>query len=118
MTQMELERCLKSIKYYDDTTKMYKDNIRRKYPVMHPLVMQTWIEQIKQNEEARTKAVSLLDYAANEADRKILYMRYVEHKKPFEIADSLFYGYSTIFSKLKDALQRLAENVKNVPPLK
>ncbi len=116
MTAEEMKQRLKMIAYYDGSNAMCRENIRRKYPIDRPEALQIWTEMIERNESRKAQALSLLDYAADETDREMLYMRYVQGLSPYDIADNICYCYSHSARKFSKALKRLAENVKEIPP--
>ncbi len=116
MTPEEIKNRLKMIAYYDGSTNMCRENIRRKYPVDHPEALKVWTEIIERNESRKAQVMALLDYAADEEDRSMLYMRYVQGLSPYEIADNTCYSYTHSARRFSKALERLAENAKDVPP--
>ena len=116
MTHEEILQRLKMISYYDESIKMCQENIRKKYPIDHPEIMKIWAEMIDRNEERKARALALLDYAADDTDREMLYMRYVQGLSPYEIADITCYCYSHSARKFSKALERLGKNLAEKPP--
>ncbi len=116
MTPKEIKIRLKMISYYDGSTRMCRENIPRKYPVDYPEALKVWTEMIKRNESKKAQVISLLDYAADEDDKNLLRMRFVQDLSPYEIADATCYSYSYSARRFKEAMERLAENAKDVPP--
>ena len=116
MTPGEMKKRLKMIAYYNGSIEMCRENIRRKYPIDHPEALKVWRGMIDRNEKRKARALALLEHAADDLDREMLYMRYVRGLSPYDIADNICYSYGHAARKFKTALERLAENVKEIPP--
>ncbi len=124
MTQVEIEKQLDMIKYYDAVVDMwqhYADNYP--YPDLSPCYKEELMDMIQRASQEgterynsyREEAIRLLDYCGSETDKEVLYRHYVLHQEYFDIAEEMFYSYSYIIKKVRNALKRLAENLKDYP---
>ena len=78
-------------------------------------IRQTGIVEVKRYNGYRSKAIDLLDHAASDTDKEVLIRHYVHKQEYFDIAEEMFYSYSYIMHKVRNALKRLAANLKDVP---
>ncbi len=121
MTQEELEKRLDMIKYYDLSNKMWQENIDGSkadhIPALKAALIKVANESIKRNNLLKAGVIKLLDYAASESDKDVLYRYYVDHQSYFDIAESAHYSYSYIMSKRANAFHRLAVNLQEYPAI-
>lgn len=115
MTKSEAQHILQSIHYYDQSNAMYSKWIMpgkyRHIPALHEVMVKIAEETINRNNKQRSAAMKLLEYAANERDKDILYRYYVLCQNYFDIGEDLFYSYNHVMRLKADALKRLAQNV-------
>lgn len=124
MTQAELEKRLDMIKYYDVVIDQWQRCVND-YPYIElsphnkielaKEIRQTGIVEVKRYNGYRSKAIDLLDHAASDTDKEVLIRHYVHKQEYFDIAEEMFYSYSYIMHKVRNALKRLAANLKDVP---
>ena len=61
--------------------------------------------------EYKNKALKLLDLAASERDKDLLYRKYVLNQEYFDIAEDLFYSYEYAKKLIIEAEKRLLERI-------
>ncbi len=120
MTPAELENRLNMVKYYDCSNRMWQEHIDMAAaagdasPVPR-LMAEVGRDLIKHNNTMKANILKLLDYAASESDKEVLFRYYVKHQDCFDIAEEMFYSYSYINSKKADAFHKLAERLADYP---
>jgi len=73
--------------------------------------IQYYNEWINRDNEYKNKALKLLDLAASERDKDLLYRKYVLNQEYFDIAEDLFYSYEYAKKLIIEAEKRLLERI-------
>lgn len=73
--------------------------------------IQYYNEWINRDNEYKNKALKLLDLAASERDKDLLYRKYILNQEYFDIAEDLFYSYEYTKKLIIEAEKRLLERI-------
>jgi len=122
LTPAEVEKRLGMIRYYVLSNAMWQEHIDRAEAgdpsLITALMAKAGRKAIRRNNAMKANAIRLLDYSADDTDKEVLRLYYVEGMAYFDIADQLHYSYTYITSKRADAFHRLAERLANYPAFK
>ena len=109
LTVKKLKSILDFLKYYDISEKECLECM-----VKYKDIADFYREHREYIIKRRKNVLRLFDYCENDFDRELLQRRYVYCEDYYNIAYSMAYSERMIYRYLKKALERLAENTKNI----